>query len=189
MTWKAGDPLTAAQLRSVVDAVLWRFTGEGIRVGASGGSVLLGRDFERSSVTSARQFVIKAWFDDVLDCRSLDANGNEGSGRIWVAKPWALRITPWDVPSPSPDGIDYTYVDDFNRTYFDPSIPATRSQIMVPRYRTDWPLFAIKQTAPVEFVDPYTLETARTHWIDLNVDGRKFWGEPLIPVIILPPPP
>lgn len=132
-----------------------------------------GDDFGAMEVV---QFRVKSIDNDHLVCRLWDGE-TQGTADIRVAKPYELRVTPFNLKTI--DGFSYVYPSvSYERTVTDTSDSSTEDQVIVPEYRLpvdDYEGCIIYAITPVMGLT-VELNSTETVWLDINADGRA-WAE------------
>ncbi len=143
--------------------------------------------FADDSSSSLEAFEVVAVYGDYLVCAPADALNDEGvvdvddlsDERIYVAKPWILRKTPFD--GMTWNEIEYEYSEtggDFSRTAYqdrDTDDEVSETQIITPDYMmrdtenelSGEIILAVERTTGVETDDGVAIS-----WEDVNTAGR-----------------
>lgn len=169
--WSEGNPLSAAHLNEVVEAVRRLITPP---VGA--------REVIPPGVADAlqvRQFKVLSVEGDYLWCERQTGGPTNKGGEVpyRVAKPYLLRRTPFDGTA-GRNGVTYVYDTDSSRTATITATSQTEDQAVIPSYETGDVLYAVRGItggtgATYNDADgnPQPID-----WLDMNADGRM-WGQ------------
>lgn len=166
-----GDPLYAAWLNQLRDAVLAEIVGDGDVVVRRAGSRLtvgLARRIPGVQGAIVAQFVVASVGDDHLVCRTWDGS-NQGDADVLVAKPWLLRKTPFH--GLTLNGKTYIYDSGTARNVDDGN--EDEDQVIIPSY-TDPSGAVIYAVRGVVGGTGVVVESDPVVWLDLNVDGRAW---------------
>lgn len=132
-----------------------------------------------SSAGMIREFLLKEVLGDYLRCQSR-SNGQPSEGDIFIAKPWRLRVTPFDGKTihfdSDGDVFDAHYVYTAgSSTHRTATIAGVNEdQIVIPRFKPDFDvIYAAECSDDLALVDP---QSNRILLVDLNADGRA-WGK------------
>ena len=188
--WRPGSEITAKRLDSLRGSILKDIRGTsglnglGTQVTYTGSHITIGNNDNRFLATPIFQrFRVVAFNDDYLECHTwipnLDDNdGEEGTERVFIAKPYLLRQTPFDGESivyPSKT-ISYTYANQGERTAT--SGGDEEDQVLIPEYFVDDEIIAIRHIIGSTGVIADTETPPATtgmEWEDMNTAGR-FWA-------------
>lgn len=108
---------------------------------------------------------------DLLICRAFDG-AESGSIDFVIAKPWDLRVTPFD--GETRDGITYTYTTSTSRTADDGS--ESETQVVVPSYVVGDVILAMSGVKgfPLRVDLSGDGVTRNVDWVDINAAGRAW---------------
>lgn len=121
---------------------------------------------------SVARFKITALFDDHVEAHTWNGE-DEGTQTIKIAKPYLLRLTPWD--DQTRDSITYAYIDPHNRTATnsgsEQSIESLKEKYVVgdELWATDRPKRGTGVT-----LNPGEENEEIVNWLDDNRDGRRW---------------
>jgi len=164
--WKTGDILRAEDMNKIVRLISNKILGgAGIQVQAVGDVISISHVVNPKAATLHQQMVVKSDQGDYLVCRSLDANGVQGTADINVMKPFLLRRTPFD--NLTKNGVAYVYSDNATRV-----ADGTETQKITQDYYVDSEILVVPMNVNFE-VSPGIFVS----FADSNDNGRE-WSEP-----------